>query len=111
MLIGGTAAGVGESFKSPFSRLMPGIERHATVIDGILRQDFLKRRAATALLDLAAVVVGGLLIGGLAARRGLLAASLAFALLLATCRRHEPLRLPGARLVAQPVPAARGARR
>ena len=83
VLIGGTAAGVGESFKSPFSRLMPGIERHATVIDSILRQDFLKRREASGLLDLAAVILGGLLIGGFAHRRGLLAASAIWAALLA----------------------------
>lgn len=82
VLIGGTAAGVGESFKSPFSRLMPGIERHATVIESILEEDFLARREASALLDLAAVVAGGLLIGWLAGRRGLLAASVAGALLL-----------------------------
>jgi adenylate cyclase len=84
VLIGGTAAGVGESFASPFSPLLPGIARHATVVDSILRQDFLKRRQASALIDLAAVILGGLLIGGLAARRGLLAPSLAFAALLAS---------------------------
>jgi adenylate cyclase len=83
VLIGGTAAGVGESFATPFSRLLPGIARHATVVDSILRQDFLKRREASALIDLAAVILSGVLIGGLAARRGLLAASLAFAALLA----------------------------
>ena len=62
---------------------MPGIERHATVIDSILRQDFLVRRKANALLELAAVIVAGLLIGGIAGRRGLLAASIVCALTLA----------------------------
>jgi adenylate cyclase len=83
VLIGGTAAGVGESFASPFSPRLPGIERHATVIDSLLRQDFLKRREVSALVDLAAVILGGLLIGWLAGRRGLLAASLAYAAFLA----------------------------
>jgi adenylate cyclase len=83
VLIGGTAAGVGDSFATPFSPQMPGIARHATVIDSILRQDFLVRRKANALLELAAVVLAGLLIGAIAGRRGLLAASIACALALA----------------------------
>jgi adenylate cyclase len=83
VLIGGTAAGVGGSFATPFSPQMPGIERHATVIDSILQEDFLVRREANALFELAAVVLAGLLIGGIAGRRGLLAASIACALTLA----------------------------
>ncbi|HSA79720.1 MAG TPA: adenylate/guanylate cyclase domain-containing protein [Geminicoccaceae bacterium] len=82
VLIGGTAAGVGDSFATAFSPQMPGIERHATVIDGILRQDFLVRREANALLELAVVILAGLLIGWFAGRRGLLAASIACALVL-----------------------------
>ena len=83
VLIGGTAAGVGDSFATPFSPQMPGIERHATVIDSILQEDFLVRREANALFELAAVVLAGLLIGWIAGRRGLLAASIACALTLA----------------------------
>jgi adenylate cyclase len=83
VLIGGTAAGVGDSFATPFSPQMPGIERHATVIDGILRQDFLVRREAHALLELTAVILAGVMIGWLAGRRGLLAASMACTLALA----------------------------
>jgi adenylate cyclase len=83
VLIGGTAAGIGDSFVTPVSRLMPGIERHATVIDSILRGDFLVRREASALLDLAAVILCGLVIGWIAGRHGLLAASIVFALSLA----------------------------
>src|ERR671919_555945 len=45
-LIGGTAAGVGNSFVTPFSSLMPEVERHATMVDSILRGDFLLRREA-----------------------------------------------------------------
>jgi adenylate cyclase len=82
-LIGGTAAGVGDTFVTPFSPFMPGIERHATVVDSILRQDFLVRRQASALLDLAIVLFCGPLIGWIAARRGLLGASIAFGAILA----------------------------
>jgi adenylate cyclase len=78
VLIGGSAAGVGETFVSPFDPYMPGVERHATVIDNILRQDFMVRRDATVLLDLGFVVIGGLLIGWLGQRGRLLAPSLGF---------------------------------
>lgn len=79
VLIGGNAAGVGETFLTPFSAVMPGIEWRATVIDSILHQDFVIRRDFTTLLDLALVVLGGLAIGGLAQRRGLLSPSLGLA--------------------------------
>ena len=78
LLIGGTAAGVGDAFVTPFSTLMPGIERHATVIDSILREDFLVRSQASAFLDLAVIILGGLPLGWIAARGGLLGASIAF---------------------------------
>ena len=76
VLIGGSAAGVGETFLTPFSAVMPGIEWRATVIDSILRQDFVIRRDVTTLFDLSFVVLGGLAIGRLAQRRGLLGPSL-----------------------------------
>src|SRR5919108_230179 len=51
---------------SPPSRpALPGVERHATVIDNILREDFLQRRDAMALIDLACIVTMGLLVGWL----------------------------------------------
>jgi adenylate cyclase len=65
VLIGGTASGLGDTFATPFAAALSGVERHATVIDNILRQDFLHRRHATALLDLAAIVLMGLLVGWL----------------------------------------------
>jgi adenylate cyclase len=65
VLIGGTASGLGDTFATPFAAALSGVERHATVIDNILRQDFLHRRHATALLDLAAIVLMGLSVGWL----------------------------------------------
>jgi adenylate cyclase len=82
-LIGGTAAGIGNSFVTPFSSLMPGVERHATVVDSILRQDFLVRREASVLVDLAAVILAGVLLGWVAERRGMLGASATFLLVAA----------------------------
>ena len=82
-LIGGTAAGIGNSFVTPFSSLMPGVERHATVVDSILRQDFLERREASVLVDLAVVILAGVLLGWVAERRGMLGASATFLLVAA----------------------------
>ena len=65
VLIGGIASGLADTFVTPFAPALPGIERHATVIDNILREDFLRRREATALIDLAAIVMMGLLVGWL----------------------------------------------
>ena len=62
VLVGAAATGLGDTFVTPFSPDLPGVERHAHVIESILRQDFLLRRRATALLDLAFVVGSGLLL-------------------------------------------------
>jgi adenylate cyclase len=83
VLIGGTAAGIGSAFVTPFSSLMPEVERHATVVDSILRQDFLSRRAASVLVDLASVILAGVLLGWIAQRQGMLAATATFLLLAA----------------------------
>jgi adenylate cyclase len=80
VLIGGTAAGVGTTFITPFSSLMPEIERHATVVDGILRHDFLARREASVLVDLVVVILAGILLGWVAERTGMLGATITFAL-------------------------------
>ena len=109
VLIGGTAAGIGNTFVTPFSSLMPGVERHATVVDSILRGDFLVRREAGVLVDLVTVIVAGDpdRLGRPAPRH-------------AGRFRHVPSGRSGLRRgqhpgvhaprpVAQPVPAARGA--
>jgi adenylate cyclase len=68
VLIGGTAVGVGDTFVTPFSPVLPGVERQATVIANLLRAEFLQRREATVLLDLASMVLLGLLVGWLSPR-------------------------------------------
>jgi adenylate cyclase len=65
VLVGGIASGLGDNFVTPFAGALSGVERHATVMDNILRQDFLRRRHATAWIDLAAIVMMGLLVGWL----------------------------------------------
>jgi adenylate cyclase len=83
VLIGATAAGLGETFATPFDPYLPGIERHATVIDAILRQDFIVRRDDTLPLDLGFVVIGGLVIGWLGHRGRLLAPTLGLGAVMA----------------------------
>src|SRR5438093_2051041 len=65
VLIGAAATGLGDTFVTPFSMVLPGVERHATVVANILRGDALQRRDSTALLDLGAMAVLGLVIGWL----------------------------------------------
>ena len=43
VLLGVTAVAVGDVVASPFSPVLPGVEIHATVLDNILRQEFLYR--------------------------------------------------------------------
>lgn len=65
VLIGGVGSGLADTFVTPFSAALPGVERHATIIDSILRQDFLHRTAATSLIDLLGIATMGLLVGWL----------------------------------------------
>jgi adenylate cyclase len=78
IVIGGSAAGVGDHFRSPYVPDLPGFERHAAMIDDILRQDFLLRRQSALPIGLGTVLLGGLVIGGLASRRGLIGTTLGF---------------------------------
>jgi adenylate cyclase len=76
VLIGASAAGLGETFNTPFDAYLPGIEWRAAVVDNILQQDFMVRRADTLPLDLGFLVIGGLVIGWLGQRGRLLAPTL-----------------------------------
>lgn len=61
VLVGATATGIYDLRVTPFSTVYPGIEIHATVIDNILHEDFLKRPDWTFIADLLAVLLLGLL--------------------------------------------------
>lgn len=63
VLVGATAVGIYDLRVTPFDSLFPGLEIHANVIDNILHQDFLVRPGWTAILDLTAIVLFGLLMG------------------------------------------------
>lgn len=63
VLLGANATGVSDVFETPFSAVVPGVERNATVVDNILTGRHLVRRDSFAAIDVAFIVVGCLLIG------------------------------------------------
>jgi adenylate cyclase len=67
-LIGATATGVYDMRNTPFSSVYPGIEIHATVIDNILRQNFLVHSGLIKFVDLFVIAGLGLLVGILVPR-------------------------------------------
>ncbi len=60
VLIGATAIGIYDLRVTPFSTNMPGIEKHASVVDNILRGDFIYRTETSVLplIFLFAIVLG-----------------------------------------------------
>lgn len=56
VLIGATATGTGDTFVTPFSRSLPGVEALATMLANLLDGRLLQRHAALSWLDLALIV-------------------------------------------------------
>ncbi|NQU02735.1 MAG: adenylate/guanylate cyclase domain-containing protein [Syntrophaceae bacterium] len=63
VIIGATATGIYDLRVTPFSTVYPGIGIHATVIDNILHQNFIRRPGWTALIDVFVIILLGLLMG------------------------------------------------
>jgi adenylate cyclase len=65
VLVGATATGIYDVRNTPFSSLSiyPGLEIHATLIDNILKSDFLSKPQWASVFDLLAIAVIGLLMG------------------------------------------------
>lgn len=84
VLIGATATGTYDARSTPVSPLYPGVEIHATLLDNILRRDFLTRPSWALLYDLGAIMLLGVLIAlalpRLGALQGLCFTALLFAL-------------------------------
>ena len=62
VLVGTTAIGLVDSYVTPFNVSFPGVELHATVIDNILRQDFLIDPWWAPLYTVLAILVAGCLL-------------------------------------------------
>jgi len=63
VLVGATATGVYDLRVTPFSTAYPGIGIHATVIDNILHQNFIRRPGWTSLIDVFIIILVGSIMG------------------------------------------------
>ncbi|MBW1798390.1 MAG: CHASE2 domain-containing protein, partial [Deltaproteobacteria bacterium] len=63
VLVGATAVGLYDLRITPFSPVYPGLEVHATVIDNILKQNFLNKPTWAKVFDLLAIILLCVLVG------------------------------------------------
>jgi adenylate cyclase len=82
VLVGASAAGLGDVIATPYDPSLPGVERHATLIANMLARNFLQRDDRAVAIDALLLLLGGLSIG-LMARWGTTAAVLGAVLLIA----------------------------
>jgi adenylate cyclase len=75
VLVGADVIGVQDTFRTPFTSVLPGAERLATVVDSILHDRHLRRGEDAAAAELAAMLVAALAIGLLVAHLPLPAAA------------------------------------
>ena len=68
VLIGATLIGLQDFVRTPFDTDLPGVERHAAIIDRILHGPLLTQPAGALLIDIAAILLLGLAISFVAAR-------------------------------------------
>ncbi len=89
VLVGATAKGAGDFIVTPHTARMPGVEKHANVIDCMLRKDFIRLDFRITMTDLG-VLLGlalfvGLMMAFLTATAGLFAAMVVWLLLVWYC--------------------------
>lgn len=63
VLIGATAIGIYDIRATPFENVYPGVEIHANIIDNILTGDFLYRPGWTFFIDVAIILIAGIILG------------------------------------------------
>jgi adenylate cyclase len=63
VILGAVAAGLGDLKITPFSPLLPGVEKHANVLQNILHNNFLKRNITCIFIDVLLILGLGLLLG------------------------------------------------
>jgi adenylate cyclase len=63
VLVGATAIGLYDARGTPFEREVPGVEIHATVIDNILRRDFILRPGWVQAVEIPAIILMALIPG------------------------------------------------
>jgi adenylate cyclase len=73
VIVGSTATGANDLRNTPFSGTHPGLEVHATVIDNILKNDFISKPTWAKIYDVLAIIILGTLIGFIIPRSGAIA--------------------------------------
>ncbi|HRZ86621.1 MAG TPA: adenylate/guanylate cyclase domain-containing protein [bacterium] len=63
VIFGAIAAGLGDLKITPYSPLLPGVEKHANVVQNILHNNFLRWNAISAVIDGAAIILLALCLG------------------------------------------------
>ncbi len=82
-LIGTTIMGVYDHWMTPFPVLMPGVEKHANIIDNILHRNFLYRIEKMKIIDIVFIILFGALLFFLLPRLGPLGGAMAALILIA----------------------------
>jgi adenylate cyclase len=83
VLIGANALGSRDTFETPFTSVMPGVERLATIVQAIITGEHLRRPAAAPWLEAAAMLAASLMLGFAVSRLRLAVAAVAAALIIA----------------------------
>ena len=72
VIVGATAVGIYDLRVTPFGSVFPGLEIHANIVDSILSEDFMYQPAWAGVFDIAAIIVGGLFLGIVLSRSGVI---------------------------------------
>ena len=70
VIVGATAIGIYDMRVTPFSSVFPGVEIHASIVDSVLKGEFLYHPTWAAVFDILAIVLAGLLLGVVLPRAG-----------------------------------------
>lgn len=70
VIVGSTAQGAHDLRNTPFSPAHPGLEVHTTIIDNILRNDFISKPKWTRIYDILAIIILGILVSIIIPRSG-----------------------------------------
>jgi adenylate cyclase len=83
VIVGSIATGAHDLRNTPFSGMHPGMEVHATVIDNILRNDFISKPQWAKIYDIMVIIILGVLIGVIIPRTGAIVGIFSTAVLIA----------------------------
>jgi len=106
VLVGTTALGTREVVATPLDTQFVGVEVQATVVDNLLRRDFIHRASDGTLVDAAIAVLAGIVIAAIVARTGVTAGLVSAGVLIAGLWWGAAWLLHAARLFISPLAAS-----